>query len=287
MSFYNTLKFITTHPLNRSDPFGALLRFARWQLQSRIRSGVQVMPFFNGTRFYARRGWKGVTGNIYCGLHDYEEMNFLMHYLRHGDLFVDIGANMGSYTILASGVSRANTIAIEPIPETFDRLQKNIELNELNHLVTVLNAGAGSSAGHLSFTCHNDTTNRVATDSSEPVIQVAVKPIDQIIPAFPFKTYLFKVDVEGFEMEVLKGAEGMLNNDALKAIIIELNGSGKAYGINDKDVHEYLKAFGFMPFRYFPAKRKMEILRTIGHTNTIYIRDDDFVMERLRSAVIN
>ena len=43
----------------------------------------------------------GVTGNVYCGLHDFAEMSFMLHLLRAGDLFADIGANVGSYTVLA------------------------------------------------------------------------------------------------------------------------------------------------------------------------------------------
>lgn len=47
----------------------------------------------------------GATGNWYCGLQEYEDMSFVLHALRPGDLFVDVGANIGSYSILAAGGS--------------------------------------------------------------------------------------------------------------------------------------------------------------------------------------
>jgi hypothetical protein len=51
---------------------------------------------------WATSGMTGATGNLYVGLHEFEEMAFLLHFLRPGDLFADVGANVGSYTILAA-----------------------------------------------------------------------------------------------------------------------------------------------------------------------------------------
>ena len=54
----------------------------------------------------------GATQNIYCGLQEFEEMAFLLHFLRKDDLPLDIGANIGSYTILAASSVGARTMAI-------------------------------------------------------------------------------------------------------------------------------------------------------------------------------
>ena len=61
----------------------------------------------------------GATGNIYTGLHEFEDMMFLLHLLRPGDIFVDAGANIGSYTVLASAVVGAKSISFEPVPPLF------------------------------------------------------------------------------------------------------------------------------------------------------------------------
>lgn len=55
----------------------------------------------------------GATGNIYVGLHEFEDMAFLLHVLRRTDLFVDVGANIGSYTILAGGAAGAKLLLNE------------------------------------------------------------------------------------------------------------------------------------------------------------------------------
>ena len=69
-----------------------------------------------------RHGETGLTGNLYAGLHEFADMAFVMHALRPTDLFVDIGANAGSYTILACAVAKARGCAFEPLPSTYRRL---------------------------------------------------------------------------------------------------------------------------------------------------------------------
>ena len=72
----------------------------------------------------ANAGMAGATGNIYVGLREFEDMAFLLHLLRPDDLFVDVGANIGSFTVLASGAVGARSLAIEPIERTFNILIK-------------------------------------------------------------------------------------------------------------------------------------------------------------------
>ena len=99
MSILSTIRFITNHPLNREHKLGAIIRFAKWQLGSRLVPGAVVYDWINGSRFLVKTGETGLTGNIYTGLHEFPDMGFLLHFLRSDDLFVDVGANVGSYTI--------------------------------------------------------------------------------------------------------------------------------------------------------------------------------------------
>ena len=95
---------------------------------------------------------------------------------------------------------------------------------------------------------------------------------------------LIKIDVEGFELEVLKGANKILEAKGLIAIIIELNGSGEKYGIKDIDVHNYLLEFGFQPVSYNPFNRKLYDLKMFGTKNTIYIRDREQVISKIANS---
>ncbi len=101
------LRYVWNHPLNaRSSRVAALGRVFRWQLASRLLPGPIALPFVDDTWLFATRGMTGATGNWYCGLHEVAEMAFVLHLLRPDEHFVDVGANVGSYTILAGGGGR-------------------------------------------------------------------------------------------------------------------------------------------------------------------------------------
>jgi precorrin-6B methylase 2 len=95
---------------------------------------------------------EGATQNIYVGLHEFPDMMLLLHFLRKGDLFLDVGANIGSFTVLASGVCGAETWAFEPDPDTLRHLKQNIAVNGLDALVKVYQCALGAEQGEVAFT---------------------------------------------------------------------------------------------------------------------------------------
>ncbi len=284
--FKRTFGFILSHPLGKKHLFKTLFRFLYWQIQSSLQpSKLRVKPFLAGTKFYARKGLTGVTGNIYTGLHEFNDMAFLLHFLTPGDVFFDIGANVGSYTILASGVCKAKTIAIEASANTAIITQKNIDLNKLQNKVTLINAAAGAEIGTINFSKNEDTTNHViGADElqNDNIETVNVIKVDDL--SIQNKPALIKIDVEGFETEVLKGMGKTLKQQSLKAIIIELNGSGERYRFADADIHNLLTNNGFKPYDYDPFQRNLTLLNTYSKHNTIYCRDIAFINNRIKNA---
>ncbi|MDQ0967622.1 FkbM family methyltransferase [Flavobacterium sp. W4I14] len=277
-----TLGFLSSHPLAKRHPFKSLYRLLSWQLKSRIHQELVVMPFIHGTEFWVKKGLTGITGNIYTGLHEFYDMGFLLHFLTNEDTFFDVGANVGSYTILAAGVRKAKCIAFEPIFSTFEILKKNIKLNQLEQLVVIKNVGVGEIRKSLYFSNNSDTTNHVVEHIDQNVSLVDIVPLDQFYETF--KPSLLKIDVEGFETEVIRGAAKILADKTLIAIIIELNGSGTRYGFDEKKIHDDLLNHDFNPFEYNPLTRTLKKIESYGSKNTIYIRDLDSVMSRLNSA---
>lgn len=283
MKLFSIIKFVINHPLNRDHKLTAVFRFFKWQISSYLNPYSIIYPFTEKSKLIINKGMTGATGNLYCGLHEYYDMFFLLHFLRKDDLFIDIGANIGSYTILSAAHIKANTISIEPIPSTFSHLINNININQIQEKVQALNIALGSMSGKISFTKSLDTMNHVAVNSDKETIEVDVLTLDEIIgegrtPA------LIKIDVEGFETEVIKGASKTLLKEELKAIIIELNGAGTRFGYDEKEIHNKLTQIGFSPCYYNPTQRSFNIIETFGKFNTIYIRDFDFVSKRLISA---
>jgi hypothetical protein len=95
---------------------------------------------------------------------------------------------------------------------------------------------------------------------------------------------LVKIDVEGYETEVLKGMAKTLEAPGLKAIIIELNGSGARYGYDELKIHQLLIESGFKPCLYDPFEHLLAPVDSFGSFNTIYCRDIGYITARLQKA---
>lgn len=276
-------RFVWNHPLNLQARLTAIVRVIRWQIASRLMLGPIALPFVNGTHLFATRGMTGATANWYCGLHEYEDMSFVLDVMQAGDLFVDVGANIGSYSILAGVGAGADVLAFEPIPQTFKALERNILLNDLSGRVKAMNVGIGSKRGKLCFSADRDTVNHVLAEGEDVRVrvQVDVLALDDVLR--DKRPALIKIDVEGFESEVLAGAKRVLARPDLLGVIVELNGSGDRYGQDDDQLHLLLQSCGFESFRYEPAQRKLISLegKRNSTSNTLYLKNKNRVQARI------
>lgn len=278
------LRYLIQHPLTRDQKLSAVTRFVIWQINCVINPYPVIYNFTEKAKLIVAKGMTGATGNYYCGLHEFADMSFLLHLLRPEDVFVDVGANVGSYSVLASAHVGARSIAIEPVPKTFQALIQNIAINQIGNLVLSCNVAVGSNNGHIEFTSNLDTVNHVATELEKDKINVQVTRLDDLMQEVKCDPLLLKIDVEGFETEVIRGSVKTLNSSTLKAIIIELNGSGKRYHFDEEQIHNQLLSYGFSPFHYNPFGRALVASNRWGTHNTVYIRDQKFVADRLISS---
>lgn len=286
MHILDTLAFIWNHPFTKSRRFSAILRWLRWQIGSRVLNTSIAMPFVDSCRLLGKSGMTGATGNIYCGLHEFDDMSFLLHYLRPGDLFIDIGANIGSYTVLASGAVGANTICFEPMPSTFESLIDNLNLNRLlPPRVFPFNAAVGAKSGMALMVADQDTMNHIikGPDYLGRTVSVPVLTLDAVLQEQSQKVpAMIKIDVEGFETDVLTGAENTLKCLDLEVILIELNGCGAAFGYDDQIINKSLIDYGFKLVKYDGLKRLLKPIVFGSHKdNALYVRDIDKAQERV------
>ena len=149
------------------------------------------------------------------------------------NLIVDIGAWCGTWTLSMQQYAK-NIYCYEPNKLHFECLSRNVSKH--NH-IRLYNQALGNHNGFVKLKEENATQNtRVLLEKGEIKINkldsLGVKGID-----------FLKIDVEGLEMEVLKGAEETLKN--VEYIMIELNGNTEKYGSTKKDVKEYLQSLGF------------------------------------------
>jgi FkbM family methyltransferase len=278
------LKKMLSHPLSSKRKRYSLTRWIRWHLGSRLAPGSIVVDFVNDSKLIVKPGMRGATENIYMGLSDFKDMGFLLHVLREADLFIDIGSNVGVYTVLASCCCKASSISIEPIMDAFDTLNQNIKLNSIDNRVQTLNIGVGQESSILKFTNNMDCINHVVTtdeEHSSKFVEVRVECLDKVLEGK--KPTLIKIDVEGFESQVIAGAKKTLADENLLGVIMELNESGERYGYNDASIHKFMLDLGFCSFDYDPFQRNLTPSsgKDSNARNTLYLRSIDLIINRL------
>tara|TARA_B100000214_G_scaffold366976_1_gene336579 strand:- start:191 stop:1111 length:921 start_codon:yes stop_codon:yes gene_type:complete len=274
------------HPLVKNAIIG-MLKYIFINIIIRLYNKPIKMKWINNLKYYLSLGDSGIIGNYYFYIDDYEESIFLIHYLNKQDVFIDVGSNHGHYTMIASGISNCNSIAIEPVKSTFDRLKMNIELNRLNN-VKLYNLGISDSDGELIISNNMGSMNRiidgVAKNNSE---MISVTTLDKISVSEK-KIDLIKIDVEGYEKQVLLGGENTLQNPNLNVIIIELNNSNFQYGYHEDETISILNNYGFSPYRYiYPNNVLMPLERkNFDSYNTIFIRNINDAKNRIKKKSI-
>lgn len=161
----------------------------------------------------------GVIRNMYCKPEIWpptQEIIWLRRVLRAGEVYVDIGANVGSHAIcVAKHLGRSGKVyAFEPHPLTFQRLQANIRLNQLSN-IEAHNVALGDAEGEIGFSdLMHDDRNRVICVEQSPGIRVPIRRLDSYAFAHLPITIL-KIDTEGYELHVLRGGEQALRHSAM------------------------------------------------------------------------
>lgn len=189
-----------------SDIFARVLRriHRRWKVATfkpyviEKTIGEQRFPIFI-TDIYGQK--------LYDHSRPWPEVEWLVaNAIKRGDVVVDCGANQGVTTILFSKAvgTSGKVIAIEPLPWNVEAIRKSKELSSASNVI-VIESAAGSVRSSAKMHTHSVAGN-IADDGT---FQVAVMPLDDLVPG---NVDFLKIDVEGHEIEVLKGAKRILSN---------------------------------------------------------------------------
>lgn len=166
---------------------------------------------------------------FYSHLYDRKERDFLSSFLKEGDIFIDIGANIGAYSLFCSSLvgKSGRVIAVEADPFNADRLRKNISINNIaNIFVEEIGLSdkeeslkfyqqVNGNRGGSSFVCDNDSIS----------IEVQCTTLGKVYEKMEIKgCAAWKVDIEGFEYKVLKHFFASADYSCHpRAMIIEVN----------------------------------------------------------------
>ncbi len=245
-----SLLSILSHPLNKNDKWNTVLRVLWWkmnQLLFRLPAVVELVP---GRKIICYPDSSSGGLIIYKRLFDYEEMMFLQKHLNSTSTFIDVGVNIGDYSLIASSIIRKNTIhSFEPFKSVLKRFQENIQLNSIRNIKTH-EMVVSNTDGYEYFDSEPESeVNHIAYVNSAKSIKIQSITLDTFAKNNNISQIdILKIDVEGAEMKVLLGAKKLLAKGKIKIILLELNRNNQSFGSTNKEIASYLKKHKYSLF---------------------------------------
>jgi FkbM family methyltransferase len=172
------------------------------------------------------------------GSHPYEPLVSLLalYMTRAGGTFIDIGANIGYFSLLVArntgGPLRVH--ALEPLPENFRWVRENVAANGLGDDIMAYAVAAGAAAGEASMSSYGTGASLIegwdgGKGDEQPKVLVPVRRLDDLFAPDELPGPItIKMDVEGYESEAVKGAPRLLASESVRCVLMELG-----YGLND------------------------------------------------------
>lgn len=194
---------------------------------------------------------------IFLGSFEQGERRLVARHLKQGEIFLDIGANVGLFTVIAAkcvGPS-GGVWAVEPSARTREMLQRNIQINSLTN-VRVFACGVSDKSGTLMLNesvagldALNSFTTPLEAGPCERV-QVPVTTLDELICGnAPQKPTMIKIDVEGWERHVLQGGAGFLGSPGAPDLMVEFCAlTLKSAGTSCAELDHNLRQLGYEVF---------------------------------------
>lgn len=188
------------------------------------------------------------------GAYEPKHTNWLLHNIhpnmdsQTNGIIVDVGANFGWYScVLGKSFPCLTVISIEPEPATFALLEKNISSSECKNIYAI-QSGAGAESGvmdlYVSGGDNSGLHSAIPIKDFGDVVKVKIAKLDDLLATFPGIVELLKIDVEGFELSVINGAEKTLRRT--RKIMLEFTPHClEKLGFDPKDLLLKIQSFGF------------------------------------------
>ena len=235
------------HPSNRSHRVRSVAGALGWQLDKRLRRRPRDVPFF-GLTLRCHPDSQSASNVVYfTERYDPDEMAVAEAYLRSGDWFLDVGANIGTYSLMARSFvgPEGRVDGFEPHPTAARRFAENVTLNDLTNVYVHAQA-VSDSDGTVEFLDGSDVSNRVATalDGPRRTLQVPTVTLDDTLPAGRYA--MGKIDVEGFETAAFRGAvDRLASSDPPFWQVEMLDGQLMKAGSSRAELVALLESFGY------------------------------------------
>jgi FkbM family methyltransferase len=228
----------------------AIGRTAYWAAANRLPHRLVAFPAPGG-RLYLDVADSPAMAKRALWLYERRKRHALVQTLRRGMTFVDVGANIGDFSLVAArqvGHS-GRVLAVEPHPDNCEQLRRSLSLNGYDHVEVhqvALSSTDGSAQLHLGDRAAWHTLLQGLDRREAGAIEVTTRTMDALIAqAGNPPVHVMKVDVEGAEMQVLRGAEETLAHNREIVLLLDLH---PGLGVDISEVDEFLTERGFTFF---------------------------------------
>lgn len=272
---YSIMAGLRNHPLTKvggRNKRVVLGRIVKWQLTKNLyRKTGKIISWINDLQLVVIPGRASSTGNYYYGLMEYEQMAFLFHYCDNEDVFFDIGANIGAYSVLVSHAGKV--VCFEPAKDTIGLLRQNIKINGIDN-ATVIDKGVSDRDGALLFTTGLDSTNHITDIESEGTVSIQTVKLDSFTEQTDLFPTAIKIDAEGAEESIILGASKVLSDSRVNVIVMEIFG--------DENRSNLVEQFGFTLYAYNPGTKELyETTAQEAGRNGIFIRNAELAKRKI------
>ena len=183
------------------------------------------------------------------GMYEHEKAKRLVQIARDGKTLVDVGANLGFFSLLWASVDQKNkVVAFEASPRNIHFLRKNIATNSLGNQISLFPKAVGLERGVLEFDIGNEEQTGwggFTNSRNDRTISVEVVSLDEMLQTYPI-VHLLKIDIEGADFWALKGCEKLLQEKRILEIWFEENKPrAKALGIKENACQNFLVNLGY------------------------------------------
>lgn len=265
---------ILNHPLNKKQRFKAIGRLLWWKINQLYFHLPAIVALHNSKiKFICHPQSSYGSLIMYCNLPEYREMTFLKKILKQGSIFVDIGANVGAYTILAASVIKTGKIfSFEPMPSALDILYENVKINNLEDRVKIVEKVVSDKTGYERFVGYNISEySHIAIDKTSKSKKIPSVKLDDFCKDYKIDFIdAIKIDVEGAELKVLKGLEYYLSLNKVGLLILELNKRNILFESESNQAIDYLEKFKYT-FYIIDDKLKLEKVNTVDPKQTLNV----------------
>jgi FkbM family methyltransferase len=220
----DTARRIWGHPENEGRRGRRLARWVAWQASQRTTGRPWTITLHGDVHMICHPHDHVTSLAMYCGLYDAAEMRFLLAWLRPGDTFVDVGANVAPYSLLASTVPGTRAVAFEPGSLARSRARANLALNGLADRITIEPLAVSDADGEATLTADLWAANALVEAGYDGAVErVPTIRLDTYAEDHDLGTVsLVKVDIEGHEVAALRGATAVIDRHR-PALIVEVN----------------------------------------------------------------